>query len=179
MRLVTVLFALSFSAVALAQAPRVGLLTDEGLNTATIHRTVYYGTCPGLYESPVEAFFLSETTPAAAGRRVTVRNVSFGMDNNPYPYTDRGYTNGRSEHTYLAIGTKHRTRTFSMTSGENELEYTVFENGQPLEQGRFLMQIQLEERRIPRNEICNWQDRCFPNPNGGWSCTHEWVCRCP
>lgn len=78
------------------------------------------GQCSGVVLSPgtLKARVTSGLTPSAAKRRVIIKNVTDGMDKDPYPYTDRSYDAGLySEDFDFSIGDKHKTWTFSVLEG--------------------------------------------------------------
>src|SRR6476661_6638348 len=66
------------------------------INLIQFKRAEYVGQCPGSVISPdsQSARFVSRKTPPAPNRRVLIKNVTDGMETNPYPYTDRSYDKG-------------------------------------------------------------------------------------
>ena len=87
------------------------------INLIQFKRVEYVGTCPGTVISPdsQSARFVSSKTPPGPNRRVMIKNVTDGMETNPYPYTDRGYNKGEfSEDFAFKLGNSHKTRTFSV-----------------------------------------------------------------
>lgn len=148
-------------------------------NVATIIETRYVGQCPGTDYTYPEAWFSSDTTPVGSGLRVKVQNVTPGMNQDPYPYTDRGYSSGvLSEHTFLGLDTKHRGRTFSVRVGDNSLQYTIAKGNQKVETGSFNLKVELLPRYENRPYQCNLERRCYPTPSGV-KCESYWDCRCP
>src|SRR5919199_698620 len=63
------------------------------INLIQFKRVEYVGVCPGNAITPdsQSARFVSSKTPPGPNRRVMIKNVTDGMETNPYPYTDRGY----------------------------------------------------------------------------------------
>jgi hypothetical protein len=148
-------------------------------NVATIIETRYVGQCPGTDYTYPEAWFVSDKTPVGSGLRVKVQNVTPGMNQDPYPYTDRGYSSGvLSEHTFLSLDTKHRGRTFSVQSGDNTLQYTIAKGSQVVETGSFNLKVDLLSRVENRPTQCTLERRCYPTP-AGVQCETYWECRCP
>ncbi|MGQ9871200.1 hypothetical protein [Leptodesmis sp.] len=118
----------------------VGLVVDgqSQLNTARITNIEYRGECPGRKAGTVPARFMSTATLPAPGRRVIVRNVSLGVRDNPFPFTDRDYSQGRSsEATLLAYGTKQELKTFSVIPGVNSFEYEIKQGDRVIDKGNF------------------------------------------
>jgi len=101
------------------------------INLIQFKRTEYVGPCAGTVFSPdsQSARFVSSKTPPGPNRRVMIKNVTDGMETNPYPYTDRGYNKGEfSEDFGFKLGNSHKTRTFSVLEGENKFIYEIKEN---------------------------------------------------
>ncbi|MBD0341715.1 MAG: hypothetical protein ICV61_12725, partial [Microcoleus sp. Co-bin12] len=123
--------------------------------------------------------------------RVMIKNVTDGMETNPYPYTDRGYDKGEfSEDFAFKLGNSHKTRTFSVLEGENKFLYEIKENNQVIEQGALTAEVSIQSLgTFPREQIC--QDRvecrdtsyCRDSKGRKRSCRRECFpvqqCRCP
>jgi hypothetical protein len=127
----------------------------------------------------MDARFASRTTPPAPGLRVRVTNVSWGMDRDPYPYTDRDYDEGDlSDRTILDLDDEHHTRTLSVRPGVNQFEYRIYrERGdQTVESGRFDLDVEVVQRGpIERLPYCEWRQDCSVIGPCRWY--HD--CRCP
>ncbi|MEH2464991.1 hypothetical protein [Nostoc sp.] len=131
------------------------------LNKASIQEIEYDGECPGKDSGSIKAWFTSSRTPPALKRRVVVKNVTRGLESDPYPYTDREYQNGKSsEGTQIAFGTKHRGSNFVVMEGENKFQYEIKENHKVIDSGSFTAVIEkdLDVRRrnamLTKNSIC-------------------------
>jgi hypothetical protein len=163
------------------------------INLIQFKRVEYIGACPGTVFSPdsQSARFVSSKTPPGPNRRVMIKNVTDGMETNPYPYTDRGYDKGEfSEDFGFKLGNSHKTRTFSVLEGENKFLYEIKENNQVIEQGALTAEVSIQSLgTFPRERIC--QDRvecrgtsyCRDSKGRKRSCRRECFpvqqCRCP
>ena len=163
------------------------------INLIQFKRTEYIGACAGTVFSPdsQSARFVSSKTPPGPNRRVMIKNVTDGMETNPYPYTDRGYNKGEfSEDFAFKLGNSHKTRTFSVLEGENKFLYEIKENNQVIEQGALTAEVSIQSLgTFPREQIC--QDRvecrdtsyCRDSKGRKRSCRRECFpvqqCRCP
>ena len=163
------------------------------INLIQFKRVEYIGTCAGTVFSPdsQSARFVSSKTPPGPNRRVMIKNVTDGMETNPYPYTDRGYNKGEfSEDFAFKLGNSHKTRTFSVLEGENKFLYEIKENNQVIEQGALTAEVSIQSLgTFPRERIC--QDRvesrgtsyCRGRKGRKRSCRRECFpvqqCRCP
>jgi len=163
------------------------------INLIQFKRVEYIGACAGTVFSPdsQSARFVSSKTPPGPNRRVMIKNVTDGMETNPYPYTDRGYDKGEfSEDFGFKLGNSHKTRTFSVLEGENKFLYEIKENNQVIEQGALTAEVSIQSLgTFPRERIC--QDRvecrdtsyCRDSKRRKRSCRRECFpvqqCRCP
>ena len=163
------------------------------INLIQFKRIEYIGACTGTVFSPdsQSARFVSSKTPPGPNRRVMIKNVTDGMETNPYPYTDRGYEKGEfSEDFGFKLGNSHKTRTFSVLEGENKFLYEIKENNQVIEQGALTAEVSIQSLgTFPREQIC--QDRvecrdtfdCRDRKGRKKSCRRECFpvqqCRCP
>lgn len=144
------------------------IVRDRGniaVNQVRFTRIEYAGQCPGTAYVPskLEAQFVSHRTPPAANRRVVIKNVSKGLESDPYPFTDREYNRDRySESFDIRINYKHTSRNFSMIGGENQLEYAIMDaNKTPIEQGNFAVQVSINDRGvIQRDMVCRDEFKC-------------------
>ncbi len=146
-----------------ASPPSVGLVVDgqSELNLANITDIEYRGECPGRKAGTVPARFMSSATPPAPGRRVVVRNVSLGVRDNPFPFTDRDYSQGRSsEATLMSYGTKQELRTFSVIPGVNNFEYEIKQGDRVIDKGTFQSTIQFQKDMERRWASCNREQYC-------------------
>lgn len=143
--------------------PPVGFIVDgqSELNAASITNIEYRGECPGQKAGTVPARFMSATTPPAPGRRVVVRNVSLGVRDNPFPFTDRDYSQGRSsEATLMSYGTKQELRTFSVIPGVNNFEYEIRQSDRVVDKGNFQATVQFQKDVERRWADCNREQYC-------------------
>jgi hypothetical protein len=132
------------------------------LNKGSIKEIEYEGECPGRESGVKKAWFTSTKTPPAPKRRVVVKNVTRGVESNPYPYTDREYEKGRSsEKTEMAFGTNHRGSYLSVIDGENQFEYEIKENNKVIDSGSFTSVIVRELDVKPRNSTVTKNNVCF------------------
>ncbi len=146
-----------------ASPPTVGFIVDgqSQLNVANITDIEYRGECPGRAAGAVPARFMSAATPPAPGRRVVVRNVSLGVRDNPFPFTDRNYSEGRSsEPTQMAYGTQHELRTFSVIPGVNNFEYEIKQSDRVIDKGTFQSTIQFQKDVERRWASCDREQYC-------------------
>lgn len=146
-----------------ASPPAVGFIVDgqSQLNVANITDIEYRGECPGRVAGTVPARFMSAATPPAPGRRVVVRNVSLGVRDNPFPFTDRNYSEGRSsEPTQMAYGTQHELRTFSVIPGVNNFEYEIKQSDRVVDKGTFQSTIQFQKEVERRWANCDREQYC-------------------
>ena len=163
------------------------------INLIQFKRVEYIGACAGTVFSPISqsARFVSTKTPPGPKRRVIIKNVTDGMETNPYPYTNRGYDKGEfSEDFGFKLGNTHKTRTFSVLEGENKFLYEIKENNQVIEQGALTAEVSIQSLgTFPREQIC--EDRvecrdtsdCRDRKGRKRSCRQECFpvlqCRCP
>ncbi|NJR52357.1 MAG: hypothetical protein HC780_25060 [Leptolyngbyaceae cyanobacterium CSU_1_3] len=131
------------------------------LNQAAVTEVEYDGECPGKESPTTEAKFSSTKTPPAAGRRVTVRNVTRGVTSDPYPYTNREYHQGRSsESTRIALGAKHDGKQLRVLEGENQFEYEIKQGDRVIDSGTFtamfekIVDVQRRDAVASRESIC-------------------------
>ena len=163
------------------------------INLIQFKRVEYIGTCAGTVFSPdsQSARFVSSKTPPGPNRRVMIKNVTDGMETNPYPYTDRGYDKGEfSEDFGFKLGNSHKTRTFSVLEGKNKFLYEIKENDQVIEQGALTAEVSIQSLGIfPRQPICEDKLECQDTSNffhrkgrkRSWrrECFPVQKCRCP
>src|SRR6476620_979127 len=163
------------------------------INLIQFKRIQYVGSCAGTVFSPdsQSARFVSSKTPPGPNRRVIIKNVTEGMETNPYPYTDRGYEKGEfSEDFGFKLGNSHKTRTFSVLEGENKFIYEIKENDQVIEQGALTAEVSIESLgTFPRQQICedkvecrdtaDCRDRKGRKRSCRRECFHVQQCRCP
>lgn len=130
---------------------------ESTLNATQFHETEYVGDCPGVDTETKEARFTSSQTPPGDRRRVVVRNVTRGMDSDPFPYTDREYDKGRSsEATKMEFGAKHSSKRFRVQPGVNEFEYDIREGDRVITSGKFTANFEKVSRQVERN--AQWYD---------------------
>jgi hypothetical protein len=163
------------------------------INLIQFKRTEYIGACAGTVFSPdsQSARFVSSKTPPGPKRRVMIKNVTDGMETNPYPYTNRGYDKGEfSEDFGFKLGNSHKTRTFSVLEGENKFLYEIKENDQVIEQGSLTAEVSIQSLgTFPRQQICENKvecrnTSCSDRKEGGkricrQQCFPVQQCRCP
>jgi hypothetical protein len=134
------------------------------INLIQFKRVEYVGVCPGNGITPdsQSARFVSSKTPPGPNRRVMIKNMTDGMETNPYPYTDRGYNKGEySEDFAFKLGNSHKTRTFSVLEGENKFLYEIKENDQVIEQGALTAEVSIQSLgTFPRQQICEFKMEC-------------------
>ncbi|MBM0742088.1 tetratricopeptide repeat protein [Phormidium sp. CLA17] len=84
------------------------------------------------------AWFVSPSLPPAPDLRVIIRNITAGMNQKPFPYTNRTYDKGWiSEELILGFGTKHDGDAFVLTDGKNDFTYEIKQGDRVLESGSF------------------------------------------
>ncbi|NEP01688.1 MAG: hypothetical protein F6K58_24145 [Symploca sp. SIO2E9] len=141
----------------------VGLvfIGSRKLNSTSIRATQYTGECPGFEETYQEARFTSKTVPTARKRRVVIRNISIGVDSDPYPYTDREYDQGRlSEATRVRFDTHHSDRYFHVLEGKNDFEYEIKQGKVIIESGSFTAFINRDIQKQERHASLNKKRTC-------------------
>jgi hypothetical protein len=134
------------------------------INLIQFKRTEYVGQCPGTGYSPdsQSARFVSLKTPPGPNRRVIIKNVTDGMETDPYPYTDRSYNKGEfSEDFGFKLGNKHRGRTFSVLEGENKFTYEIKEGERSIEEGTLTARVTIQNLGVfPRGQTCQEKLNC-------------------
>ena len=139
------------------QLPEVGfeVMGSPDLNRIVIPMYKYTGDCPGVSKGKVRASFTSIFALPSENRRVIVRNVSRGIESDPFPYTDREYNRERgSEFTEIIIGTRHTNRYLIVREGENTFEYEIKEEEtkEIVEQGKFTASVEINPIEQERNK---------------------------
>ncbi|MEG4803613.1 hypothetical protein QUB63_31240 [Microcoleus sp. ARI1-B5] len=107
------------------------------------------------YEQQVfgKAAFISHTTLPAPGLRVIIRNVTSGIDKNPYPYTDREYDKSRiSEGFKVYFDIEHRGSYLAVKPGNNDFSYEIRRGNTIIESGTFTARIDRRTQSITRND---------------------------
>jgi hypothetical protein len=145
-----------------------------------LQRTVYFGGCPGEKVEPVEAWFKSNTLAGSPGSRVTVTNVTPGINGNPFPYTDREYEDAdRSEHTFLAPSRRHHGQTLSIVDGVNQFRYSIYRERQVVETGAFELAVSTVTSEVQRDPELVWELVCDPHSGSIPQCMYRATWRCP
>lgn len=184
MRINLVLAALSFFASSISLAvPGFVLETPDGPRTDALifEQVIYTGQCPGESLDPVRGYFTDADVPTGPGRRVRIINQTTGLDNAPYPFTDREYDSGaRSEKIDFLPGSDHRQRWFSVVEGLNNFEVYYLEEGKIFQTKQFSFPVDIQTREQQRNAECRVEHDCLPFPpnNGGPVCFPRVVCGC-
>jgi hypothetical protein len=144
------------------------------VNLIKFTRVEYVGQCPGVVISPGarQAKFSSSSTAPAPRRRVIIRNLTQGIDNDLYPYTDRAYDRGEYSQGFdFALDDRHRTRTFSVLEGNNKFEYEIKEDNKVIEKGAFAAQVSVKDVGVfPRDAICQEERICNDVAEYGYNC---------
>lgn len=151
------------------------------INLIQFKRIEYVGECTGTVFSPdsQSARFVSSKTPPGPNRRVMIKNVTDGMETDPYPYTDRDYDKGEfSEDFRFKLGNSHKTKTFSVLEGENKFTYEIKENSQVIEQSTLTAEVSIQNLGIfPRQRICNNKLECRDTSDCSDSKGRNRICR--
>jgi hypothetical protein len=130
---------------------------SQQLNKIPIYEMVYTGECPGLSQEIKPARFISSKTPPNEHQRVVIRNITPGMEGDRSPYTNREYHRGRtSEATQMELGTKHSSKRFRVTGGENQFEYEIRQRQQVIDSGRFTAVIDRITQK--RDRSASWYE---------------------
>jgi hypothetical protein len=133
-------------------------------NLIKFKRTDYVGQCPGnvFLQETVKGKFSYPDIPPAENRRVTISNVTKGLDGNPFPYTDREYSRGRySENFEIKLNPEHKDSAFAVIEGGNNLEFQIKENDKILGKGTFLVNVQVENLGVfKRDRVCESELSC-------------------
>jgi hypothetical protein len=184
MRINLVLATLSFFVASNALAvPGFVVDSPDGTKTDTLvfKRITYTGQCPGESLDPIRGYFTDADVPTAPGRRVRIMNHTTGLDNAPYPFTDREYDSGdRSEKIDFLPGSEHRQRWFSVVEGLNDFEVYYLDAGKIFKTKQFSFQVDIQTREEQRDAECRVEHDCLPLPpnNGGPMCLPRIVCGC-
>ncbi|MEG4485196.1 hypothetical protein [Microcoleus sp. D2_18a_B4] len=100
-----------------------------------------------------KAAFISHTTLPAPGLRVIIRNVTSGIDKNPYPYTDREYDKSRiSEGFKVYFDSEHKSSHLAVKPGNNDFSYEIKRGNTIIESGTFTARIDRRTQSITRND---------------------------
>lgn len=165
-------------------------------NLVKFKQVEYVGQCPGtvITGNLPKGRFQSSTTSPNSNRRVIIKNVTSGMENNPYPYTDRNYESGDfSERFDFGLDSSHRNKFFSVLEGENKLKYAIQqkenEKENILEEGELMVQVEIQHLGVfPRSAICEEKVTCSGDNNNYKNSQHNWQgkscyrttsCHCP
>ncbi|MEY3870538.1 MAG: hypothetical protein ACRCT1_12020 [Microcoleaceae cyanobacterium] len=166
-------------------------------NLVKFKQVEYVGQCPGtvITGNIPKGRFQSSTTSPNSNRRVIIKNVTLGMENNPYPYTDRNYDTGEfSERFDFGLDSRHRTKSLSVVEGENQFKYTIQqkenENENIVEEGELMVKVEIQNLGVfPRSAICEEKVTCEEgNKNYHKNSQHNWQgkscytttrCHCP
>lgn len=112
------------------------------------------------------AAFISPTTPPAPGLRVTIRNVTAGLDRNPSPYTDRGYDKApMSQGFKVSFDITHKGSYLAVQPGNNDFSYEIKRGNTIIESGTFTARIDRRNQSITRNDFLNWNIGFTDNTN--------------
>jgi hypothetical protein len=134
------------------------------INLIQFKRVEYVGQCPGTGYSPdsQSARFVSLKTPPGSNRRVIIKNVTEGMETDPYPYTDRSYNKGEfSEDFAFKLGSSHKGKTFSVLEGVNKFTYEIKESDRPIEEGTLTAEVSIQNLgTFPRGQVCSQRLNC-------------------
>lgn len=176
-QLITILLAATFVILAVLRVSaqptetaqfRVKNENSFNINLIQFKRTEYVGQCPGTGYSPdsQSARFVSLKTPPGPNRRVIIKNVTDGMESDPYPYTDRSYNKGEfSEDFGFKLGNKHRGKTFSVLEGVNKFTYEIKEGSRSIEEGTLTAEVSIQNLgTFPRGQVCQEKLNC-QNPS--------------
>ncbi len=151
-------------------------------NLVEFKRVEYVGQCPGrvLFPSSANGRFIS-AVPTAPNRRVIIRNVTEGVDDNPYPYTDREYSRGKYSETFdMTVDYTHQQQTFSFLKGANKLEYDVQDDQRSVATGAFIVNVTVREGgTFSRNQVCENFVRCSDRSDFRRRCYPVTECKCP
>ncbi|MEG4501387.1 hypothetical protein QUB05_29965 [Microcoleus sp. F10-C6] len=110
------------------------------------------------------AAFISQTTPPAPGLRVTIRNVTPGLDRNPYPYTEREYKKApMSERFKVSFDIQHRGNHLAVQPGNNDFSYEIKRGDTVIESGTFTSRIDRKNQSITRIDSPSWNFSLIDN----------------
>ncbi len=161
-------------------------------NLVKFKQVEYVGQCPGVVITGnlPKGRFKSSTTPPISNRKVLIKNITSGMDNDPSPYTDRNYENGEfSEGFDFGLDSHHRTQSFSVLGGTNKLHYTIKDHEEIKEEGELMVQVEIQNLGVfPRQAICEEEVTCPEGNSHPKNSQHNWQgkscytttrCHCP
>jgi len=147
-----------FGSASLSQDVGWQAVGNPTMNALSLPVYRYVGDCPGSGVGRITAVFRSNTTLPTEHLEVEIRNVTAGIDDDPYPHIERDYDEG-STSEWADIGFSADQirvfigrRTIAVMPGLNRFEYVIkHDDDRILEQGEFATRIVpqpiIQERR--------------------------------
>jgi hypothetical protein len=136
-----------FGSASLSQDVGWQAVGNPTLNALSLPVYRYVGDCPGGGVGRITAVFRSATTAPADKLEVEIRNVTAGIDDDPYPNIERNYDEGsasdRADMGFSAdqIRVFIGRRTMAVMPGLNQFEYEIKDGDRVVEQGEFATRI--------------------------------------
>ncbi|NJN61651.1 MAG: hypothetical protein HC795_09130 [Coleofasciculaceae cyanobacterium RL_1_1] len=136
-----------FGSASLSQDVGWQAVGNPTLNALSLPVYRYVGECPGGGVGRITAAFRSTMTQPTEDLEVTIRNVTAGIDDDPYPNIERDYdessTSDRADIGFSAnqIRVFIGRRTMAVMPGLNQFEYEIKDGDRVVEQGEFATRV--------------------------------------
>lgn len=136
-----------FGSASLSQDVGWQAVGNPTMNALSLPVYRYVGDCPGGGVGRITAAFRSATTQPAEDLEVEIRNVTAGIDSDPYPQIERDYDEGSaSERADIGFGADQirvfiGRRTIAVMPGLNQFEYAIKDGDRIVEQGEFATRV--------------------------------------
>jgi hypothetical protein len=136
-----------FGSASLSQDVGWQAVGNPTMNALSLPVYRYVGECPGGGVGRITAAFQSTTTQPAKDLEVVIRNVTAGIDDDPYPNLERDYDQGStSERADIGFSADQirvfiGRRTMAVMPGLNQFEYEIKDGDRVVEQGEFATRV--------------------------------------
>lgn len=137
-----------FGSASLSQDVGWQAVGNPTMNALSLPVYRYVGECPGGGVGRITAVFRSNTTQPTEDLEVEIRNVTAGIDDDPYPHIERDYDEGStSERADIGFSADQirvfiGRRTIAVMPGLNQFEYVIKnDDDRILEQGEFATRV--------------------------------------
>jgi len=136
-----------FGSASLSQDVGWQAVGNPTLNAIALPVYRYVGDCPGGGVGRISAMFRSAMTPPAENLEVEIRNVTAGIDDDPYPNITRDYDEGTmSERAEIGFSADHirvfiGRRAMAVMPGLNQFEYAIVDGDRVVESGEFATRV--------------------------------------
>jgi hypothetical protein len=136
-----------FGSASLSQDVGWQAVGNPTMNALSLPVYRYVGDCPGGGVGRITAVFHSNITLPAEDLEVEIRNVTAGIDDDPYPNIERDYDEGStSERADIGFGADQirvfiGRRTMAVMPGLNRFEYEIKDGDRIVDQGEFATRV--------------------------------------